>query len=455
MDQLSHLLKKIDALILALESLKPLPENNQKQLDKKLRLEFNYNSNHIEGNTLTYGETELLLIFDDTKGEHTYREYSEMKAHDVAFRLVQDWAANPEKPLTEWDIKNLNGTILVQPFYKDAITPNGQKIRRLIKVGDYKEYPNSVLLPNGEIFDYASPAETPMLMGDLMAWWRTESANPETHPVVLAALFHYRFVRIHPFDDGNGRISRLLMNYSLLKSGLPPVIIKSTDKRGYLSALNQADAGDLDAFVYYVAKQVIWSLELSIKAAKGESIEESDDLDKEIALLKKELKTKTVLYQRATAENISQIIEYSVIPLCTLLEEKCADLKELFFDFDKHFTYRIRGGTVLFTAGSKESNWETVKQNWLDNNIRQNQTNIDVIEYSYSLRGLRNSINGDSFDVSIKIEFNDFNYCVRPNAGKESHVFSYDNQMSQEELKEIVNPLIRSFIERIKNSSSH
>src|SRR5450432_2228970 len=115
----------------------------------------------------------------------------------------------------------------------------------MIDIGDYKKYPNSVVLPNGEIFHYTSPEETPIRMGELIDWFRTAEKSGKLHPVELAAQLHYRFVCIHPFDDGNGRLSRLLMNYVLLKNGLPPAIIRSDDKKAYLFALNQADSGDL------------------------------------------------------------------------------------------------------------------------------------------------------------------------------------------------------------------
>jgi Fic family protein len=202
-------------------------------LDKKFRLEFNFNSNHIEGNTLTYGETELLLFFDDTKGSHTMREYEEMKAHDVAFQLIRQWTQD-DRPLSEVDINNLNEVLLVRPYWKEAITPDGQKTRRQILVGEYKQQPNSVRLPNGEMFEYATPLETPAKMQELMEWLSTEETQKTAHPLLLAAMLHYRFVRIHPFDDGNGRVSRLLMNYVLFRYGFPPVIIKSADKTNYL-----------------------------------------------------------------------------------------------------------------------------------------------------------------------------------------------------------------------------
>ena len=279
----------VDELATSLASMLPLKPENQKKLDKKLRLEFNYNSNHLEGNTLTYGETELLLIFDDAIGNHTYREYEEMKAHDVAYQLIFEWATDNERPLTEQNIKNLNEIMLVRPFWKDAITADGQPTRRQIEIGNYKNYPNSVRLQNGEIFEYTSPAETPIKMRELIEWYRTEQTG--LHPVTLAALFHHKFVCIHPFDDGNGRVSRLLMNYVLLKNGLPSAIIKSADKRNYLSVLHQADIGNYEPFIEYIANQVIWSLELYLKAARGESLEDADDFIKEIDLIKKKTLT--------------------------------------------------------------------------------------------------------------------------------------------------------------------
>lgn len=97
-------LSKISALIKQLEAT-PISPENKKNLDKKFRLEFNYNTNHIEGNTITYSETELLLIFDDTKGEHTFRELEEMKGSDVAFKFIQDLAKEKDRPLTEQTIK--------------------------------------------------------------------------------------------------------------------------------------------------------------------------------------------------------------------------------------------------------------------------------------------------------------------------------------------------------------
>jgi Fic family protein len=120
---------------------------------------------------------------------------------------------------------------------------------------------------------YASPEETPVKMKDLMEWLNKSIKESKLSIPEIAALFHYKFVFIHPFDDGNGRIARLLMNYILLRYNYAVVIIKSKDKRQYLDALQRADAGFTDVFIEYILEQLIWSLELKIKAHNNESLE--------------------------------------------------------------------------------------------------------------------------------------------------------------------------------------
>ena len=117
---MQKILQHIESLTAKLVAMQPLSAENNERLQKKLRLEFNYNSNHIEGNTLTYGETELLLIFEKTNGNHEIREYEEMQSHDAAFKLIKEWAGEKGRPLSEADIKNINKLILVKPFWKEA-----------------------------------------------------------------------------------------------------------------------------------------------------------------------------------------------------------------------------------------------------------------------------------------------------------------------------------------------
>ncbi|MCL2312537.1 MAG: Fic family protein [Firmicutes bacterium] len=276
--------EKLNSLTHEWFSRQPLKPERQKKLDKKFRLEFNYNSNHLEGNTLTFGETQRLLLLDQTKGEHDFRNYEEMKAHDVALKKIIEVAADKEFILSEGFIRDLNKIILVRPFWKDAITYDGEKTRKEVKIGEYKEHPNSVIQKNGEVFEYASPFETPMLMQDLITWYREHQEKNELQPIELATLLHYKYIIIHPFDDGNGRIARLLVNYVMYKNNLPPIVIKSDDKKNYFRALQAADAGFIEDFLDYMQEQLIWSLEIGIKAAKGENIEDEENFEERILI---------------------------------------------------------------------------------------------------------------------------------------------------------------------------
>lgn len=287
------------------------PEHEQR-LWQKLRLEWNYNSNHIEGNTLTYGETILLLVHGQTNGGHAMREFEEMKAHDVAVSMVREWARDGERLLTESDVRSLNEVLLKEPFWKEAQRPDGQPSRLYVIPGQYKKEPNSVLQPDGSIFNYAGPEEVPALMQELMAWYNAPS---DLHPIVKAALLHHKFILIHPFSDGNGRTARLLVNYHLMRQGLMPLVVKSADKANYLRSLKLADAGDIVPFTEYLAEAEIWAQGLAIKAASGESIEEPTDVDKEIALFKQRSKAADGPQLQKTSEVLAMVYRQSLRPL--------------------------------------------------------------------------------------------------------------------------------------------
>ena len=107
--------------------------------------------------------------------------------------------------------------------------------------GQYKTRPNSVITRYGDRFEYASPEETPSLMSDLVDWYNAAEQEGTLSPVELAALFHYRYIRIHPFEDGNGRIARLMVNYIMARHGWPMIVIRNRKKAEYLEALHRSD----------------------------------------------------------------------------------------------------------------------------------------------------------------------------------------------------------------------
>lgn len=302
-------MNKIDQLFLEWQSIQPLKEEYQQRLDQKFMLEFNYNSNHIEGNTLTYGQTEMLLMFGKVVEDANMKDLEEMKASNVGLEMVKEMAKDREQPLTEYFIRTLHHTLLRED-YTEHRQINGTDYSYVVHAGQYKTRPNSVKTITGEPFEYASPEETPALMADLLKWYNQAETEAILSPIELASLFHYRYIRIHPFEDGNGRVSRLIVNYILYRHGYPMIVVKSSDKTNYLTALNKCDlvVGKVPAigahasieqikpFVDYMSACLERALIISIKAAKGESVEEDDDFEKKIKIIERNARKKIPEY---------------------------------------------------------------------------------------------------------------------------------------------------------------
>jgi Fic family protein len=221
--------------------LQPLSKKMKDRLFQRFTIDFNYNSNHIEGNTLTYGQTEALLIFGKSIGEAHMKDLEEMKASKIAQDMMIEEALIKDKQLTQNFIRIIHKTLLREDYQKYIKLDSGELSSFTIHAGQYKTRPNSVYTKSGDIFEYASPEETPALMTDLINWYNEEEAKGEMTPVDLAALFHYRFIRIHPFEDGNGRMARLLVNYILFRHNYPMVVVRSRKKDEYLDALGASD----------------------------------------------------------------------------------------------------------------------------------------------------------------------------------------------------------------------
>jgi len=282
--------QKIENLLKEWRDAQPLNVALQGRFDQAFTVDFNFNSNHLEGNTLTYGQTKLLLLFGKIKGEALFRDCEEMKAHNVGLEMMKIEALDKERPLSENFIRELNRTILAGDYYKVS---NDGSYRYKIHTGIYKTRPNSVITAAGEMFDYASPEETPSLMGDLVKWYNTEEQKAVLSAVELAALFHYRYIRIHPFEDGNGRIARLLVNYILLRHNYPMMVVPTADRKNYLNALSRCDENtskepynganatleQIKPFYDYIYSFVVRKLDLSVQMIKGliSDISETDE----------------------------------------------------------------------------------------------------------------------------------------------------------------------------------
>ena len=337
---------QLESLYSEWKSLQPLSEEDANRLRQKFMLEFNYNSNHLEGNTLTYGQTELLLLFGKVVDAANMKDLEDMKASNVGLKMMEEQAAS-EYPLTETFIRQLHKTILREDYEVYKNLPGGKSYSYTVHAGIYKTRPNSVITRTGERFEYASPEETPSLMTDLIDWYRDAEDTGRYTLAELCALFHYRYIRIHPFEDGNGRIARLLVNFILSRHGYPMIVIKSNDKENYLNALSACDGfvgtspsegahakvEQIKPFVDYIEQCMERALQTCIRAAKGLRIEEDDDFMKELKILERQKRQALASEssgRRFHEEEVWNILEWVFFPIVQELHNVMEQVNSIF-----------------------------------------------------------------------------------------------------------------------------
>ncbi|MBA2675825.1 Fic family protein [Ramlibacter sp.] len=286
-----------------LDGYRPLAPDQEERILQKLRLEWDFHSNHLEGNSLSYGETKALILHGLTAQGKPLKDHFEITGHHEAVLWIEDLVRKRE-PLTESVVRQLHQLILKEDHEIEAVTADGRPTHIRVEVGRYKTSPNHVKTATGETLFFSSPMDTPIHMRELLDWYSANAGT--TDAIELSSVFHHRFTRIHPFSDGNGRVARLLGNFILMMGSYPPVIVKTQEKDTYFAALRLADAGNPAAFAEYIAQRLLESLDLMIRGARGESVEEPDDVAKELALLKQQFQAQeqkvNVLRDKTIAE---------------------------------------------------------------------------------------------------------------------------------------------------------
>jgi Fic family protein len=205
-----------------LDELRPLSAEGLANLEHYYDLEITYTSNAIEGNTLSPVENTLVIEKGVTIGGKPLKDHLEALDHYDAIRYIRELAREGSKP-TGSDIRNLHRLVM-------------QRSRPDI-AGQYASLSRYVRTESGR-HEFPSPAEIPALMGDLSLWLENAPEAPAT-----AFTAHLRLVNVHPFNDGNGRTARLLMNLLLIRGGYPPIAVRPEDRLAYIKSLQQAQAG--------------------------------------------------------------------------------------------------------------------------------------------------------------------------------------------------------------------
>lgn len=226
--------KEVDEKLSRLNSKRPLPKKTLESLKESNILDWTYNSNAIEGNTLTLNETKVVLE-GITVGGKSVNEHLEVINHREAILFLEE-LVEKDTELTEWNIKNIHGLIL-----KEIDSDNAGRYRNEnVRISGSK-----LILP-----DYLKVSEEMKRLINRYNQW------DKYHPLVKSALLHGEFVFIHPFIDGNGRTARLLMNFEAMKNGYLPIIIRKEDRSKYYDALEKASlTHDYTDFVKLIVEE--------------------------------------------------------------------------------------------------------------------------------------------------------------------------------------------------------
>jgi Fic family protein len=234
-----------------LDNLRPLPPQLVKKLREQMQIEFTYNSNAIEGNTLSLRETQLVIQEGITVRGKSLREHLEARNHPDAVDYVEK-LAQKQTTIKQDDILKVNALLM-----------------RGIDDQNTGKYRAGQVRVAGATFMPPSASKIQSLINELL---RTLNQNPdELTPIELAAFFHHKLVYIHPFLDGNGRTARLLMNVTLIRNGYPFTVLLKVDRPKYLRTLSEADHGNLIPFANFLANSVERSLDIYLLAVEKEA----------------------------------------------------------------------------------------------------------------------------------------------------------------------------------------
>lgn len=231
------LFQKIDLYKAVIDKLRPFEGDLLNEIKAYYRIGLTWSSNALEGNTLTQSETKVLLEDGLTVGGKPLRDTFEVLGHAQAYDLM--FSLLRSRQITEVDTLTMH-----RMFYKDIDSASAGRYR------------DRQVFITGSKYPVSKPDQIAGEMAALFTWATSERDN--YHPVEFAAQLHKRFVFIHPFIDGNGRLSRLLMNFALIQDGYMLSVIPPVLRQEYISLLERAHKDDRP-FVDFIGKRVLES----------------------------------------------------------------------------------------------------------------------------------------------------------------------------------------------------
>lgn len=445
-NQLATILQQIDARHADMKKMGELSADTRARLGRKFRLDMNYHSNSIEGNELDYGDTKSLLLRNVTATGKPLKDHLEMRGHDNALTRLRE-AADANLPITESLIKEFHQILVVDPF-----TDQPDNVP-----GAFKDTGNYLYNDAGERVDFLPPEQVPAALNVLINFVNNVLDPPKArkkrdrrdkydiHPVVLAAEFHQRFIRIHPFTDGNGRMARIFMNLILLRTGFPPIVIKQEEKTAYYRALDRARDHNTDEFTLHIAKHVLFQQEFYLAVANGAPVEEEEDWKKRLAVIQKSLTEEKIPTQARSHELLVQ--RYSDT-FFIVYEEIIAALKGL----DNVYLQTSHRTGDYFGINHFKREQVRTKAHLIGEQNMPKFTDIEAFQFELRWEALKNS-GAEVFHNGVSISFDckdKYTYQVRSSETENPYLKKrYVDPMTPQERKEFINTIARQLVQRL------
>ena len=243
--------KRLDEKLMTLNKLRPLSASQVGKLREQMEIEMTYNSNAIEGNSLTLRETWLVLHEGITIKGKPLKDHLEAKDHKEALDFLYELVSGKRCTISEHLIRQLH-QLVIQGTEKEWA---GRYRNGAVIIGGAKHIPPDAL-------------DVPRQMANLMQWLKKNERK--LHTIELAAILHHKLAATHPFFDGNGRTARLVMNVLLMRKGFPLAIILKNDRKKYYDVLQKADGGELASLALFIAQAVERTLDLYLRTFTNE-----------------------------------------------------------------------------------------------------------------------------------------------------------------------------------------
>ena len=341
--------------------------------------------------------------------------------------------------ITESVIKELHKIILAEP-YADA--------KAEINPGHYKTQANYLYTVTGERIDFMPPEEVATAMNDLVNWLNNHIEVPkrkkhkyDLHPILVAAAFQVRFIQIHPFGDGNGRMARILSNLILMQYGYTPAIIRLENRETYYNLLNLSSLEEPLPLAEMLADEVLTTLGLALHAAKGLPLSEPDDLDKALSLLERSLEDRPEKHkaESRSKEKLDKLLHYAFLPIVDEMHQAWKRMLQ-------HF---VTGRIQI------EKNRETKDYDGLPESLELLLQDVDFggineIRAYFDLRRMKKALPQEitnSMYVNFEFTAQDAYLTYYFNEEKQKKIF-YGDDVNEEEYRKEVRPLITQWVMR-------